>query len=632
MSAIFGICHFDDRPVAPELLDRMADVLAHCGKDGSACRRMGAIGFGHRMRYTTPESLHETLPYTEDATGLTITADARLDNRPELLAALRIDDAGISDSRLILAAYAAWGTDCLARFDGDFTFAIWDSRHRQLFCARDHFGLRPFYYMVSRQTIIFASEIKGVLAGGAPDSPNDMFLAGYLLGIFDDPEATAYREIHRLPAAHALIMTDAGVMVRRYWQLSAPAELRLSSDEEYADAFRESFTEAIRCRLRSAFPIGSMLSGGMDSSSVTCVARRLLPADQPLHTFSAIFDAYPSCDERPYINAVTARDGLCPSQVASEAITPFTAYVEGQVLQDEPYLGTTHYMHWGLYQTAQGHARILLEGHGGDSVISHGLTYLTELASQGHWGTMLREARAYGARNQWRVRDVLWEWVAKPLAPTPFVQGWRWWHDARQREARLQRAGVTPELIQQAHLHERLAIARRDDRPARSIRDEQVTELSSHAYSLIFDWFSTASLTYGLDVRYPFFDRRLIELCISLPSRQRLQDGWTRMVLRRAMEGILPERVQWRGGKANLSPCFYGNLYHRDRAWLEQTLREGAAVLAPYVDVSRVLACYAQWAAGGPGTQRLWEPIWYAATLAVWLTTRRAAGVTTAKQ
>jgi len=552
-----------------------------------------------------------------------ITADARLDNRDELRAALGIADAGISDSRLILAAYLAWGEDGLARLDGDFAFAIWDGRRQQLFCARDRFGLRAFYYAAGPRAFIFASEIKGVLAAGVPDAPNDAFLAGYLLGLFDAPQATAYRQILRLPAAHALTVSAAGVSLRPYWQLRAPAELRLDSDAAYADAFRAEFTAAVRRRMRAAYPVGTLLSGGLDSSSVTCVARTLLPADQALHAYSAVFTAYPSCDERPYLEAVTARDGLQGHQVPIEAFTPFATYVAGQALQDEPYLGTTHYLHWGLYEAARREVRIVLEGHGGDSVVSHGLTYLTELAARGHWGSLLREARAYAARDGWRVRDVLWEWGVKPLIPLQLRRGWRGLHEAQQCAARLQRAGLTAEAAARCHLRERLAAMRDSDVPPRSIREEQETELASPVYALIFDWFSIAALSHGLDVRYPFFDRRLVEFCLSLPSRQRLQDGWTRAVLRRAMDGILPPRVQWRGGKANLAPCFFGNLFHHDRAQLGQALQEGADDLAPYLDVPRVQEMYRQWTAGMPQAHRYWETIWYAATLATWLRTRR---------
>ena len=531
----------------------------------------------------------------------------------------------VGDGQLILAAYARWGEECVDHLDGDFAFAIWDERRRRLFCARDHFGIKPFYYCFQQGAFLFASEIKGILAGGIAGIPNDAYLAGYLLVLFDDAEATAYRGILRLPAAHSLTVSADGVVLRRYWRLRAGPELRLRSDAEYAEVFRAEFAAAVRSRLRSAFPVGTLLSGGMDSSSITCMARQLLAEEggnRQLHAFSATFDSSPSCDERQYFTAVTAQEGIIAHLTPVDQLGPFTAYHEGQALQDEPYVGTTHYLHWGLYQAARPHVRTLLEGHGGDSVVSHGMTYLTELTARGRWVSLLREARAYAGKGGWRLRDVLWEWSVLPLIPGPLRSYWRRLHDERTREQKLARALIAPAVIERLRLRQRLDAARRADLPARSVREEQEVELASPIYALIFEWFNIAAHTHALDVRYPFFDRRFVEFCLTLPPEQKLRGGWTRYILRRAMEGILPAEVQWRAGKANLSPCFFRNLRARDQQLLGRMLDEGREKLAPYLDTARLQDCYRRWAAEEPSAQRYWEPIWFAATLAAWMLDR----------
>src|SRR6267142_6895205 len=278
MSAILGIYYLDSRPVDRMDLDRMIETLAHRGSDGSGVWNDKSVGLGHRMLWTTPESLHERLPLAKD--GLTITADARIDNRDELINLLRLPprpSESISDSELILAAYELWGEHCPEKLLGDFAFAIWDSRKQLLFCARDHFGVKPFYYYSSDKVFTFATEIKALLR--LPEVPrqlNETKIAAHLTSIDIDKEITLYRDILRLPPAHSIKVNREGIRVQSYWSLDPSRSQVMRSDEEYAEAFRELFTEAVRCRLRSAFPLGFMLSGGLDSSSVTCVARNLL--------------------------------------------------------------------------------------------------------------------------------------------------------------------------------------------------------------------------------------------------------------------------------------------------------------------------------------------------------------------
>lgn len=320
MSAIAGIYYLDDRRVNRADLARMIDILAHRGPDGSNIWSERAVGFGHRMLWTTPESLLEKLPLVNQSGDLAITADARIDNRDELIAALAFNDRPsekITDSQLILAAYEKWGDRCLEHLLGDFAFAIWDGRNQIVFCARDHFGVKPFYYYYrAGQVFVFASEIKALLClSEVPRRLNEVRIADYLTAMMEDKSNTSYQGILRLPPAHTMTVSyGGGIRLRSYWSVDPSRELRLNSDEEYADAFRELFTEAVRCRVRSAFPVGSHLSGGLDSSYITCIARELLPqeAGSVLHTFSNIFDDVAQCDERPFIEAVLAQGGLTP--------------------------------------------------------------------------------------------------------------------------------------------------------------------------------------------------------------------------------------------------------------------------------------------------------------------------------
>ena len=379
----------------------------------------GSIGLGHRMLWTTPESLHEKQPLLNQSGDLVITADARIDNREELIAALDLTDRApysITDSQLILAAYEKWGEICPEKLLGDFAFVIWDGRKQALFCARDHFGVKPFYYyFLSGRFFVFASEIKALLSH--PEVPrrlNEVRVGEYLASMFDDKTITFYAGILRLPPAHSLTVSRAGTQLQQYWSLDPSRELQLGSDDAYAEAFRELFIEAVRCRLRTAFPVGSMLSGGMDSSSITCVARQLLARDggRRLLTFSAIFDEVTQCDERPFINAVLAQNSLEPHYVHGDRLSPLADLDHVLWHQDEAFYAPNLFLTWNLYGAAKEQGvRILLDGFDGDTTVSHGEGYLDELAYAGQWFTLAAEIRAYARTFNLSSRRLLWSYA-----------------------------------------------------------------------------------------------------------------------------------------------------------------------------------------------------------------------------
>ena len=393
MSGVVGIYNLERKAIDPEAFERMVDSLAHRGPDGTGVWCDESVGLGHRMLWTTPESLLEQLPLKDSTGNLVLTADARIDNRDELIAALSLTDRPvekITDSDLILAAYEKWGKDSPSKLIGDFAYAIWDNRQQILFCARDHFGVRPFYYsyQADRQ-FVFASEIKGILSHPeVPHQLNEVRVADYLANLFDDKAITFYEGIFRLLPAHTLTVSQSGIEVQEYWSLDPSRELKLGSDEEYAKAFREIFTEAVRCRLRSAFPIGSTLSGGLDSSSITCVARQILSEEKklPLHTFSYIYDDLPQCDEREFIESVVNQGDLIPHYMHGEQISPFLDWQKVFDYTDETLLGPNTYLPWNYYKEAGKYGiRILLDGFDGDTTVSHGIAHLTALARQGRW-------------------------------------------------------------------------------------------------------------------------------------------------------------------------------------------------------------------------------------------------------
>src|SRR5881296_3903808 len=233
VSGIAGLWRLDGRPGEPAELDGMLARLAHRGPDGTGAWREGRVALGHGMLHTTPESLREQQPLVGTRGDLVLVADARVDNRAELCSLLPAP-SDATDAELILAAYERWGEACPEHLLGDFAFAIWDGRTQRLFCARDHFGVKPFYYH-HRPGRLFAlaSEIKGLLV--LPDVPrrlNETRVADYLVPLLEDKEITFYEEIVRLPPAHHMTVSRDGVRIERYWALDPSREIRMKSDAQ----------------------------------------------------------------------------------------------------------------------------------------------------------------------------------------------------------------------------------------------------------------------------------------------------------------------------------------------------------------------------------------------------------------
>jgi asparagine synthase (glutamine-hydrolysing) len=376
MSGFIGIFNSDETPVDFELLERLTGSLTFRGPDARAVWCQGSVGFGHTLFRTTWEARYERQPFTLDQ-QVWIVADARVDARQDLVRELGCrDDLALNqtpDVELILRAYLKWGEACLDHMIGDFSFAIWDGRSRKLFCARDRFGVKLFYYARTRSCLVFSNTIIALRFHPEVSSRLNEFAIGDFL-LFDSNwtlDTTSFTDIQKLPAGHQFTLSATHFERRKYWQLVEPETVRFRNEEDYIEGFRERLDEAVSDRIRTD-NVAISLSGGVDSTNMTLAARRVTQrkgTDIKFKGFTTVWDSLIPDNER-YYSGVAARALKMPVEhLALDAYRPYDGW-KSRFPQPEPSHDLL--LHWDtdFYQHCANFSRVVLYGQGADEIFT----------------------------------------------------------------------------------------------------------------------------------------------------------------------------------------------------------------------------------------------------------------------
>jgi asparagine synthase (glutamine-hydrolysing) len=630
VSGIVGIVDFAGRPVAEDELRAMAGAAAYRGLDGTATWFGTGAALAHQARHVTPEAVREVQPLEDPATGWVLVADARIDNRAELLGALGRAhgmDAGVDDATLLWTAFRAWGAEGIGRVVGDFAFAVWDPERRRLFAARDALGVRPFVYRCDGRRFWFGSEVQQVLA--APGVPANLFepaIAAHLVGRFEDHAWTPYEGVCRLPPGHALRVEDGRVRVDRFWDVDPTARVRFRSEEAYADAFRELFEVAVAARLRDAHPVGVLLSGGLDSGGVASMAGRVLRArgddTSRLRTYSWAFDDLVQADERSVSDGIVAEFGFTATNVAGDALWPMSGYPAIGASRNGPFTGVyQELIGRGLEMARDDGVRTLLSGNRGDLLGSETVTDVPGLIRAGEWRGVRRDVDVYRAWKRVSLATALDALVLRPvladlagLPPLAALRGAA--RSTRRRRSIRAPAWVPRSLLARTGLDERPAHG--FDAPAGLpgvARKRRYRTVFSGMQIATTEWVDTLYASHGLTFADPFSDRRLVEFVVATPPWvvQRLAEP--KRLARAAMRGVMPEAVRLSARKVSPHPLF--DLALRDRAvsFLDHLLTDPLMAAHGYVDPGPLRAHLADVRGGAEAVPTLW----WALTLEMWL-------------
>ena len=566
MSAIWGVLHTDGRTVNKELVDLMPEALNLYKVDDIKSWGDGNILLGCGIQYITPESLHETLPYYDESKSLAITADAIIDNRKELFTLLDVPSEkqnNITDSELILLSYERWNQDCPKYLVGDFAFVIADKINDILFCARDHVGARTFYYYHRENTFAFCTVIKPLFTvSDSQVNLNERWIADFLAlpGVIHQSEAeeTIYKNILQLPPAYTMVISKSGLIKQQYWQpLLEIKPLKLKSDEEYDIAFRKVFYEAVNCRLRCNGEIAVSLSGGLDSGSVACVAADILAKEGkvlkafsslPMEGFEGKVPPGRIADEREYIDAIKSFSGnIDVTYCRSEGRNAFNRIDWLRSVYEHAYKNVEN-SYWGdtiTEMASQNGCKVLLNGQYGNSTISFGdfFTHVKTLLKTANVIDVIKEIN--GCSKIYRISKYeISKRVIRAILPHSFRKVIS--NIINKNYDKFSNSPINRELIDKWEIEKRLEKDGFIYRTEKFYDLDEVRKLIANpiAFTQIGSIETKTALAYGIIKRDPTKDKRVIEFCLSLPSNQFVRNGEERHLVRRAMTGILPDKVR----------------------------------------------------------------------------------------
>lgn len=545
MSVQYGKCNFDGRPIHPEDFDRVRPLLAPYGPDGESYMYKQNFGLLYLAFHTTEESRREVQPceFTREAV---LTWDGRLDNRENILSLLAGKlTASATDVEIAAAAFERWGTDSFPKLIGDWALSVWDARSQTLILAKDFVGARHLFYSLGRDEATWCTILDPlVLFTNHRFELDKEYLAGWL-AFFPSPHLTPYVGIASVPPASFVRIVRDRDVVREYWNFESTKRILYRDDREYEEHFRCVFSDSVRRRLRSDRTVIAELSGGVDSSSVVCVADQIVDSGSvqasKVATVSYYDHSEPNWNELPYVAVVEAARQVtgCHIDVSQRRYIPqiiernFPAMPGSAPYKDEPERRFADCL------TENGH-RVLLSGVGGDEVMGGVPTPIPELQNSLVSFRFRRLAHqlkdwALVQRRPWL--SLLWETLREFLPPN-----WR-----GTRLDRMSAYWLCPNFAQKY----KTALSGYEPRmkfsgphPCFQQNMSTIDALRRHVAA------TAPSRNPPYEKRYPYLDRELLEFVFAIPREQLIRPSQRRFLQRGALRGIVPPEILERKRKA----------------------------------------------------------------------------------
>jgi len=581
MSGIAGIVNFEGEPVQRPLVQQMVDALLFRGPDGHGVWSDGGVCLVHTSLSTT-ESPREQQPFTLDG-EVWIVADARVDGREELARELSLRTGqrlnGVTDVELLLRSYLEWGKECVDHLVGDFALAIWDGRSRRLFCARDHFGVKPFYYAYQKGSLVFSNTLRCVLAHPAvSDRLNEMAVADFLLfGCNRETGTTTFADVQRLSPAHTILADERGLRARTYWQLPVEEPLRYRRAEAYVEQFRELFDRAVADRLRTS-QVGVLMSGGLDSTLVTATAHALLSRRGGPFNLQLITGGYEELipdAERQYSELLAEHLGVPAHFFPADGHRLYQGWERGAIIPPQPLDSPLPTISDEMFAAAVQSSRVVLTGMGGDPALYPSQRFPLALIPQGHFSSTVEQVVRFASRR-------------KRLPPLYLRTTMRRWL-GRYPRARAYPAWLNEDFVERLGLRARWqTLEEAAGTTEHPWRPEAHYLLKKAFWPYLFEnHYDAAATFHPIEVRHPFFDVRLVRFLFRVPP---LPWFIRKEIVRLAARDRLPEAIRLRPKTPLSSNPLWLLLEEKGREWMESTV--AASRLQEFVDLERYMGAY----------------------------------------
>ncbi|MHB8073335.1 asparagine synthase (glutamine-hydrolyzing) [Desulfosporosinus fructosivorans] len=593
MCGISGIINKRNETVTIDEIEKLTEIIKHRGPDDGGYFFGESLALGHkRLSIIDPsDSGHQPMLWYNK---YVIIYNGEVYNYQELKNEL-ISNGYLfrteTDTEVILASYDHWGKNCVDHFNGMWSFAIYDRENFTIFCSRDRLGVKPFYYYTSQDKFVFASEIKQFTTlPGWKAKANRQRLSDFLLfEVFDHTDETLFENVYQLKGGHNLVydLRANTYSVYKYFTLGQHGGEHKYTFARTKEHLQKLFYDSIRLRLRADVKLGSCLSGGLDSSSIVCVANRLLlesNVDFEQETVSSCF-MDKRYDEQEYIDSVIENKSLIGHKVFPELEHLFDSLDELTWFQDEPFGSTSIFAQWNVFKAAKEHnIRVMLDGQGADEQLAgydgfYGV-FLFELFKKLQWKKLFIEMRALKRLYGYPVHKILFS-TFKWLFPGSimaflklhiFKRGPFCWIKSR-------------ESYYKESLKNNYAFR------AKSVREYALNQMLVTSLPKLLHYEDRDSMAHSVESRVPFLDYRLVELILDMPSTFKIHEGTTKYIMREAMEDDLPEKVKNRKDKMGfVTPEEEWIRVNKD--FFKKEISEACDLLHEMVDKDKVLAWY----------------------------------------
>ena len=543
-------------------LKKMTDAIAHRGPDGEGhwLNNDNQVLLGHRrlsiIDLTTAgqQPLCSPLRDNQQYERYRIIHNGEIYNYIELrdeLIKKNYRFASQTDTEVILAAYDFWKDECVDYFEGMFSFAIWDEQEKKLFAARDRFGEKPFFYFFDGEQFLFASEMKALWAAGVPRIPNLRMLFNFItIGYTtnpDQPGETFFENIHKLPAASCLTYQaiNKQLTLEKYWDIDPEETDKKITDEEAIEKFTALFNTSVNRRLRSDVPVGSSLSGGLDSSSIASVASSLL-SQESFKSFTAIFNDFEK-NESAYADKVSGYLKLEPYEITMSATDMLADWNKLCYHQEEPFGSASIYAQYKVYElAAKKNVKVLLDGQGADEILAGYPKYY-----KWYWQELfrkrklfkskeLKEARRLGISDPFNFKNMIAAYF--PGFATVALEN-------QYLLKAIRHPGLTKDFVR---LQSKEAYYTTPDHF--TLNGVLYFNTCINGLEELLRYADRNSMAHGREVRLPFLSHELVEFVFSLPSHFKIRDAWTKWLLRKSMHDKLPPEITWRTDKTGFEP------------------------------------------------------------------------------